>query len=134
MLLYIQIRTKTIKYQRRKTMRKENVTIYNESERLDLENTDINFKNSSSYCSLDSGYTNSISIYVSGYCNYDIIKKIIAMKERINKFYSINMYFGDEVQKYEKLTMWTFKYKYDSKNNLFDYEITLCTKTFTPER
>ena len=115
-------------------MRKENVTIYNESDRLDLENANINFKNSSTYCSLDGGYTNNIKIDINGFCNYDVIQKIIDMKEKINKYYSINMYFDSEVQKYEKLTMWTFKYKYDSKNNLFDYKITLCTKTFTPER
>lgn len=115
-------------------MKKENVTIYNESNKLDLENADINFKNSSTYCSLDSGYTNNIKIDINGCCNYDIIKKIIDIKEKINKYYSINMYFGGEMQKYDKLTMWSFHFKYDSKNNLFNYEITLCTKTFTPER
>lgn len=115
-------------------MKKENVTIYNESDRLDLENADINFKNSSTYCPLDSGYTNSIKIDINGYCSYDVIRKIIDMKEKINKYYSINMYFGDGVQKYDKLTMWSFCFKYDSENNLFNYEIALCTKTFISER
>lgn len=115
-------------------MKKENVTIYNESNKLDLENANINFKNSSTYCSLDGGYTNNIKIDINGFCNYDVIKKIIDMKEKINKYYSINMYFGSEVQKYDKLTMWSFHFKYDSKNNLFNYEIVLSTNTFTSKR
>ena len=65
-------------------MKKENVTIYNESNKLDLENANINFKNSSTYCSLDGGYTNNIKIDINGFCNYDVIKKIIDMKEKIN--------------------------------------------------
>lgn len=103
----------------------ENIRIYNynETEELKLKNVNIKFKNSS----IDVGreYSNSIDITLEGYCDYDIIKKITGLKEKVDNYYKIDMYFGNEIMSYNKLRIFNFSFEYDSKNNSFNYRIGL---------
>ena len=75
----------------------ENIRIYNynKTEELKLKNVNIKFKNSS--IDLGREYSNSIDITLEGYCDYDIIKKITGLKEKVDNYYKIDMYFGNEI-------------------------------------
>lgn len=113
-------------------MEKENIKIYSYdgSIELKLKNVNIKFKNSS--IDLGSEYSNSIDITLEGYCDYDIIKKITGLKEKVDNYYKIDMYFGNEIMSYNKLRIFNFSFEYDSKNNSFSYTIGLSAKTRTP--
>lgn len=110
----------------------ENIRIYNynETEELKLKNVDIDFKNSS--VNIGREYLNSIDITLNSCCDYDTIKKIINMKEKVNNYYKIDMHFGNEIMSYNKLEILIFSFEYDSKNNSFSYTIGLSAKTRTP--
>ena len=110
----------------------ENIRIYNynETEELKLKNVNIGFKNSSVNTGRE--YSNSIDITLNGCCDYDIIKKIINLKEKVDNYYKIDMHFGNEIMSYNKLEILSFSFEYDSKNNSFSYTIGLSAKTRTP--
>ena len=103
----------------------ENIRIYNynETEELKLKNVNIGFRNSS--VNIGREYSNSIDITLNGCCDYDIIKKIINLKEKVDNYYKIDMYFGNEIMSYNKLRIFNFSFEYDSKNNSFNYRIGL---------
>lgn len=103
----------------------ENIRIYNynETEELKLKNVNIGFRNSS--VNIGREYSNSIDITLEGYCDYDIIKKITGLKEKVDNYYKIDMYFGNEIMSYNKLRIFNFSFEYDSKNNSFNYRIGL---------
>ena len=100
-------------------MEKENIKIYSYdgSIELKLKNVNIKFKNSS----IDVGreYSNSIDITLEGYCDYDIIKKITGLKEKVDNYYKI------EIMSYNKLRIFNLSGEYDSNNNSFNYRIGL---------
>lgn len=110
----------------------ENIRIYNynETEELKLKNVNIGFRNSSVNTGRE--YSNSIDITLNGCCDYDIIKKIINLKEKVDNYYKIDMHFGNEIMSYNKLRIFNFSFEYDSKNNSFSYIIGLSAKTRTP--
>lgn len=110
----------------------ENIRIYNynETEELKLKNVNIGFRNSS--VNIGREYSNSIDITLNGCCDYDIIKKIINLKEKVDNYYKIDMHFGNEIMSYNKLEILSFSFEYDSKNNSFSYTIGLSAKTRTP--
>jgi hypothetical protein len=103
----------------------ENIRIYNynETEELKLKNVNIGFRNSS--VNIGREYSNSIDITLNGCCDYDIIKKIINLKEKVDNYYKIDMHFGNEIMSYNKLEILSFSFEYDSKNNSFNYRIGL---------
>lgn len=110
----------------------ENIRIYNynETEELKLKNVNIGFRNSSVNTGRE--YSNNIDITLNGCCDYDIIKKIINLKEKVDNYYKIDMHFGNEIMSYNKLEILIFSFEYDSKNNSFSYTIGLSAKTRTP--
>ena len=103
------------------------IRIYSRNDELELENVNIDFRNSSVY--LGREYSDSVSIALKGSCGYDTIKKIIELKEKLGSTWSADMHFGKETLTYGRLTMSSLDFRYESENSSFSYEIRLASET-----
>lgn len=108
------------------------IRIYSKSNELKLKNVDIDFKNST--MNLGREYCDDISIALKSTCDYNVIKKIIELKEKVSNTYSVDMHFGKETLTYGRLAMTGFDFRFEIRSGVlpgeeFCYEIRLVAKT-----